>query len=297
MKTRAKYPCIFICIPVHNRIEYSLKCIESIKAQQYTNYKIIICDDGSSDNTSKIISENHSDVVIIKGAGNLWWTGGTNECVKLALEYADDEDYVYTLNNDTELLSDTLTKLIEISSQNKGSIIGTLNLFYDNPNLIENSAFKRNVLFGYSRLHKFGQFNNEIDKLRVVDALSGKGVLIPIKTFKEIGLYNSKMLPHYHADFEFTYRAKKTGHPLYLSTSARLLSHQYLSGTGSVTSKVNFKEFILSFNNIKSTHHLPSLINFHKLIYGKTYPFYLFLSLLFIHLGFAKRYFRRDKVL
>jgi len=47
---------IYICIPVHNRIEYTLKCIESIEKQNYKDYKIIICDDNSTDRTSKILA-------------------------------------------------------------------------------------------------------------------------------------------------------------------------------------------------------------------------------------------------
>jgi GT2 family glycosyltransferase len=42
-----------------------------------------------------------------------------------------------------------------------------------------------------------------------VEAMPGNGVLIHRSVFEEIGLYNEKMLPHYHADSEFVMRAVK----------------------------------------------------------------------------------------
>lgn len=282
-------PCIYICIPIHNRIDYTLKCIESIKNQTYTNFLIVICDDGSNDNTSDIVSKKYPDVILLNADGNLWWTGATNKCVEYALERGDDNDYVYTLNNDTELFPNTLASLIEISKTNNNAIIGTLNVFYDNINYVENSAFIKKSVFGFSRVNKFGEELKINETLLRVDALSGKGVLIPFSVFKNIGLYDFAKLPHYHADFEFTFRANHNGYPVYLSYITKLKSHQYLSGIGSVTSKPNILEFISSFKSIKSTHHLQSLINMHKLVYGKSYLMYLFISLIFIHLGFIKR--------
>ena len=290
-------PCVYICIPVHNRIDYTLMCISSIKKQSYSNYKIIICDDGSKDNTQQEIQLLFPDVILLKGNGNLWWTGAINACVKKAMEIGNDEDYIYTLNNDTELFQDSILSSLEISNLNKDSIIGSLNLFYDNLNLIENSAFRKNKYFGFSRLNKFGEKNSGIEKLIEADALSGKGVLIPFKIFKKIGLYNFEKLPHYHADFEFTYRAKQVGYNIYLNYDSKLKSHQMLSGTGSVTSVPNIKEFLLSFNNIKSTHHLSSLFNYHKLIYKHFYFIQFTISLLFINLGFLKRFLKHKTII
>ena len=48
-------PDISIIIPVYNVSLYIGKCIESIINQTYKNIEIICVDDGSTDNTSKII--------------------------------------------------------------------------------------------------------------------------------------------------------------------------------------------------------------------------------------------------
>jgi len=288
---------IYICIPVHNRIEYTLKCIESIEKQNYKDYKIIICDDNSTDGTSKILAEKYPNVIVVKGDGNFWWTGGTNMCVKEALKTADENDFIFTLNNDTELLNDTLMKLIEFLKENHNCIVGAVNLFYNEPNKIEPSAFvhKQKKIFFKKllyRLNAFGELLNNRQGIVEVETLSGKGVLIPVKVFKKIGLYNQEKLPHYHADCEFILRARRSGFRVFISYDAKILSHQELSGMGTATSKPSIRNFIKSFFNLKSANHLKSLFNYSKFKYGSNYLIYFIIDLLRIIGGFFRRYTR-----
>lgn len=41
--------------------------------------------------------------------------------------------------------------------------------------------------------------------------------MIPAKIFMDIGLYNEKSLPHYRADYELVYHAKKKGYDAFVS--------------------------------------------------------------------------------
>ena len=286
---------IYICIPVHNRIEYTLKCLQSIEGQEYKNCKVVVCDDGSTDNTKEIIKTRYPFITILEGNGHLWWAGAINVCVNYVLKNAKNDDYIFTLNNDTELLPNTITNLVKRSKRYPGSIIGAVNLFFSSPQKIEPSAFckcGRGIFQNfYNRLDEWGAELENRNEIVKADSLSGKGVLFPIKVFQTCGLYNSQLLPHYHADTEFIIRAKRNMFRVYLDYNSRLLSHQELSGIGTRTSKPRFKSFLSSFSNIKSTHHYQSLKNKNKLIYGHKYRTYLILNVLLIVLGFIKRYF------
>lgn len=284
---------VYICIPVHNRLKYTIECIESILKQNYKNYEVIITDDGSTDGTTEMIKSYYPEVVVLNGDGNLWWSGATNKCIDYVLTVAQNGDFVFTLNNDTKVQKDTIDVLVKNALRNKSSIISAINVFESDGISIEPSAQKKRSILGIDfpkKVNSWGESIKGYSGLVEVDSLSGKGVLIPINVFKDIGLYNSVLLPHYHADTEFTFRAKRNGYKILLCYDAKVLSHQHLSGLGTRTSKPNVSEFIKSFNTIKSTHHFNSLKNRAMLNYGKKYRVQLGISLGGIILGFLKRY-------
>ena len=59
-------PLVSIILPTFNRADVISRAIESVINQTYSNYELIIVDDGSSDNTSAIVSKYTSGVKYIK---------------------------------------------------------------------------------------------------------------------------------------------------------------------------------------------------------------------------------------
>jgi glycosyltransferase involved in cell wall biosynthesis len=52
-------PKVTVCIPTYNRANYLRYSVNSVLTQTYQDFELIICDDGSKDNTSEVISEWH----------------------------------------------------------------------------------------------------------------------------------------------------------------------------------------------------------------------------------------------
>lgn len=287
---------IYICIPVYNRIEYTRKCIRSIQKQSFLNYSIIICDDASTDGTPEIIASEFPGVKVLKGNGNLWWSGATNMCVEYALKGAESSDFIFTLNNDTELASDTFTELMDFSSKNPETIVACGNYFNSDHNRLEATAFIERAKWPFSEYHRllfpWGQDVRELkERIIEVSSVSGKGVLIPASVFKKAGLYNAEKLPQYHGDTEFTRRARNCGFRIFLDLNAVIYTDQSASGIGQVNSRVSLKEFIVSFRSLRSENYLPSLKNRAKLIYGNKWLIYLIFNIVSIWMRFAGRYF------
>ena len=47
---------ISVCIPTYNRVELLAKAIESVREQTYTDWELIVCDDGSKDSTPEMMA-------------------------------------------------------------------------------------------------------------------------------------------------------------------------------------------------------------------------------------------------
>ena len=54
-----KNPRLSIIVPCHNSAKYIEECIDSILTQSFTDYELIIVDDGSTDNSFALILEKH----------------------------------------------------------------------------------------------------------------------------------------------------------------------------------------------------------------------------------------------
>ena len=48
---------ISVIVPVYNAEKYLVECLESLVKQTYQNFEIILVNDGSTDNSSKICEE------------------------------------------------------------------------------------------------------------------------------------------------------------------------------------------------------------------------------------------------
>lgn len=59
-------PLVSIIVPTHNRVNYLLECLNSILRQSYTNFEILIVDDGSTDDTEKQVKTLGDKVLYFK---------------------------------------------------------------------------------------------------------------------------------------------------------------------------------------------------------------------------------------
>ena len=75
---------------IYNCAPYLQEALDSLYAQTYQDFKIILCDDGSSDDTfavAKANADTHDNIVLIRNERNM----GLNYTLNHCLEYADTE--------------------------------------------------------------------------------------------------------------------------------------------------------------------------------------------------------------
>ena len=264
---------IYIVIPVFNRLEFTRDCLNSLRKQTYGEFKVIVVDDGSTDGTYQHLKDNYPEVIILQGDGNLWWTGATNMGVRKALELsASNEDYILTLNNDLVVIPEYLQELMSVAKQEKPCVVGSVSVNIKDINKVEFAGLKWNKITAkYSRPKEFETSYNELSAQHLfieTDLLTGRGTLIPIILFKQIGLFDQQNFPHYAADDDFSLRSKKSGYNLLVATKAVVKSHVDESGLEVINrnrkGRKTFAHLRESFSSIRSGTNLHIRYNWAK---------------------------------
>lgn len=101
---------VTIIIPVYNSEKYIGKCLDSILNQTYTNFEILVVNDGSKDNSQKVIEEyqnKYPDKIIAINQENKGVSKTRNESIKKA-----SGDYIMFIDNDDFLESDYIETFV-----------------------------------------------------------------------------------------------------------------------------------------------------------------------------------------
>ncbi len=201
---------VYAVIPVHNRLAVTRRCLEQLRAMLYPALTVVVVDDGSTDGTSEMLARFEGlDLRIIRGDGSLWWGGAMEEGMRLVDQTAREEDAVLMLNDDVHLAPDFLESLVRAAGRlGSMTVVGSVQRDLDggHPGYFGYRIDFRNqslevVLAG-------GQTRTVVE----VDALVGRGVLIPIRVMRAIGLVDARRFPHYWGDIEYTARARDLGY-------------------------------------------------------------------------------------
>lgn len=247
---------IWICIPVFNRIEFTLKCLATLASQRFTNFTIVICDHGSTDGTSERIAEAFPEVVVINADSSLWWTGAMNRCVSYVLQQAARDDYLLTLNNDTELPPDYLAELVRHAVKYPQAILTSVVHDLANGQLVS-TGYRQNWLIAQAKAVHFETDHLPGDENVVaVTHASGRGTLFPLAVFQQLGLYDELHLPHYGADYDLSHKAVRGGFAIYVCKTCRVFSHVAATGMASVRDRLSLSSFIKYFTSIRSPSSL-----------------------------------------
>jgi|UPI0004137757 GT2 family glycosyltransferase len=255
---------IHTIIPVHNRLDFTKKCLNSLKRQKnFKELNIILVDDGSTDGTSQYVKKKFPKVTILSGNGNLFWGGAVNIGIRYALDIGSSKDWVLLLNNDIELSSDAIKKLVKTSNiKKRKALVASLTVcFDDKKTLIKSGTIVKSWFLNITHHPYVGKniqqiFNKNPIK---VDLLTARCLLHPIEIFKRIGNYDAKNFPHYGGDDDFSIRASKINYSKYICPES--IIYLKLDKNNSINKK-NLKYFIKIILSKKSSSNLKDKLNF-----------------------------------
>jgi GT2 family glycosyltransferase/glycosyltransferase involved in cell wall biosynthesis len=200
----------------HNRREYTLACLESLRATAIPGITIDVhlVDDASNDGTAEAVAAAFTDVEIHRGTGDLFWGGG----MRLAFTRAvpTRPDYLLWLNDDVVLDPDALKRLL--------ATYATLCAGRQPLSIVAGSArdpqtgattyggVRRTSLL---RRMAFAQVA-PTDTPQSCDTMNGNVVLVPRSVYSVVGNIDERFT-HAMGDLDYGLRARSAGCHVFLA--------------------------------------------------------------------------------
>lgn len=197
-------------------------CISSYLANDYPNFKVIVIDNGSMDNTKEWVEKNYPDVFVLRTEKNLGYSGGFN----FGLDYAfnkNNADYVLITNNDVKADSKVISELVKVADTDPmiGFVTGKV-YYYDQPDTLQTVGKYEDPVrwngdhIGNREIDK-GQYDQISERIFADDIFT----LVSRKLYLETGGYDTTF--RFQAEeYDWQARAKKLGYKIYYTPFAKI---------------------------------------------------------------------------
>ncbi len=206
MGENIRFPLVCIVILNWNRWRDTLECVESCRGLTWPNFRIVLVDNGSTDDSEERLRSQLPDVEVIQSGSNLGFAGGCNAGIRFALN--SGADLVWLLNNDAVTDPEALTMLVgAMEGDASTGIAGSKIYYYDDPRRIwfAGGLWEKGRL---SLRHRGAQQLDEgqFDRICEMGSVSGCSMLIRASVIHAIGLMDESYFLYWE-DVEWCARA------------------------------------------------------------------------------------------
>lgn len=220
---------VLIVIPVHNSIELTLVCIQSLADSGQSMHHLLVVDNGSTDRTSVIIKEKFPQVEVITQK-NKGFAAAVN--VGLSISLRRGFKYTWLLNNDATLFEGAITNLTDFMESPANHRVGACSpLIYQSEHEIHFAGGKlerRNWGIEHIRDVELGASIMRNDPYSTF--LTGCALFIRNEAVADVGLFNEKFFMYWE-DCDFCIRLANSGWLMRIVPSVKVL-HEPSSSSG-----------------------------------------------------------------
>lgn len=218
---------VALVIVAYNARRYLDGCLGTLQKarREQIDVDVIVVDNASRDGTAAAVRKNYPWAELIESGKNLGFAGGNNLGMRSALERG--ADYVYLLNQDTEVDADFLEEAVKVAeADEKIGSAQSLLLLHPEKDLINSTGNAIHFLgFGYCRDYRrpLADWRHAgIDKIAYA---SGAGVLLRASALREVGLFDESLFL-YHEDLDLGWRLRLAGYANVLAPHS-IVYHKY----------------------------------------------------------------------
>jgi GT2 family glycosyltransferase len=208
---------VVIIILNWNGLKVTTDCIRSVKETCYSNFEVLLVDNGSTDGSSEILKETFPEIHYLQNLANLGYAEGNNRGIQLAFrDYV--ADCVVLLNNDTVVDSGWLQPLVDVVQKHPDvGAVGSKIYYYDKPTTIWCTGGSFGSWRGVPNQLRHNELDaNHHEEPFEVDYASGCSMLITSNAYDEVGFLDADYFLYFE-ETDWCARAKRKGYKIFIA--------------------------------------------------------------------------------
>ena len=218
---------IFIILPVHNRSQVTAGFVDSLLAQTDRNYRLLLVDDGCTDDTVEMVLARLPDVTVIHGDGKLWWAASVQKGIDWLVDHAICRDSIILIaNDDTAFAGDLLQNARNYLGAHRGVMLQAVPF-----DPVTEQVMDHGISIDWLRF-RMGPTMPGAE----IDCLATRCLFSRLTDILAAGGFRPRLLPHYFSDYELTIRARRLGIRLAATEDVRIFVSRDTTGTRSTQS-------------------------------------------------------------
>jgi GT2 family glycosyltransferase len=210
------YPSVAILTVNTNGEAFMAEFADSLASVGYPNYRLVVVDNASTDDSLQILSRSHPQAVVLRNDTNLGFTGACNRGLEYCLSRSFD--YVLVLNSDVLMESDFLDRLVAAADER--TMTAPKSYLYHHPGRLDDSVGEFDWVRGVWMRPILGKEPTpDFDQPRLVDSANLSCLLVPSGLLRDVGLLDDSFFIYYD-DTDFVRRARDRSYRLWFVPSA-----------------------------------------------------------------------------
>ena len=214
-------PSVTVIVLNWNGKDLTIECLESLKQVNYSNFNILVVDNGSTDGSVELLKEKFPEVSILVLEKNLGYAGGNNRGFD-SLKH-DQPEYVIFLNNDTIVDENFIEPLVEQLLTHKKASQTVPKIYYENdPKLIWYAGGIVNLWTGSIYHLGIRQYDGPAySKTHKTKYATGCCFCMRYEEFKEFGGFD-EIFPMYSEDVDLSLWIRAAGKQVWFVPDSKI---------------------------------------------------------------------------
>lgn len=178
----------------YRQAHHTVEFLKSINKSTYPDIEVLVVENGWNEDHDEAYRAAYPDVRILHCKENLGFAGGNNLGILAATG-----DYLFFLNNDTEVPSDTIANLVSIlESDSSIGVICPRIYYYDQPETLQYAGFTQmNWWTAQNHANHFKESLKPVDKVESTSFAHGAAMMVTKEAVLKSGLMPENYFLYY----------------------------------------------------------------------------------------------------